>query len=47
MDAPTEIKRFLLEALSEKIDELILNEKPEHVDVEWLKGKLNQVNIIT
>jgi len=45
MDAPTEIKRMLMEVLGETIDELILTERPTHVDENWLKGKLNQVKI--
>jgi len=45
MDAPTEIKRMLMEVLGETIDELILTERPTYVDENWLKGKLNQVKI--
>ena len=45
MDAPTEIKRMLMELLGETIDELILKERPAHVDENWLKNKLNQVKV--
>lgn len=46
MDAPTETKRMLMEALGEKIDEIILNEQPEHSrNTNWLKAKLNQVEV--
>ena len=45
MDAPTEIKRMLMEVLGETIDELILSKRPTYVDENWLKDKLNQVKI--
>jgi len=31
--------------LGETIDELILKERPAHVDENWLKNKLNQVKV--
>ena len=46
MDAPTEIKRLLMEELGKTIDELILMERPTHVNKNWLKEKLNQVKVI-
>ena len=45
MDAPTEIKRILMETLGETIDKLILTERPSHVDENWLKSKLSEVKI--
>jgi hypothetical protein len=45
MDAPTEIKRMVMEVLGETIDELILSKRPTYVDENWLKYKLKQVKI--
>lgn len=45
-DAPSELKRMFLEALSETIDELILKERPAHVSEKELKLKLSEVKIV-
>jgi hypothetical protein len=45
MDAPTEIKRMLIESLGDTIDEIILGHRPKHVDEQWLRSKLKQVQL--
>ena len=47
MDAPSEIKRMLLELTEETIDDVILNHEWATQDKEWLKKKLSQVTIET
>jgi hypothetical protein len=46
MDAPAEIKRMLMECLGDTIDEIILGNRPENVDEQWLRRKLIEVKII-
>lgn len=47
IDAPTELKSMLLEAVSDTIDEIILTHKlGEHSDKKWLKTKLSKVKIV-
>ena len=50
-DAPTELKRTILEEVANKIDEIILNEiilndAPNHVDKTYLIRKLNNIKIV-
>jgi len=47
MDAPTKLKNFLLKTFSDKIDDLILSEAPNHVDKKSLSNKLNKIIIKT
>ena len=46
MDAPAEIKRMLMECLGETIDKIILGERPDYVNEEWLIDRLDKVKII-
>ena len=46
MDAPSEIKRMLMESVGDAIDEIILGHKPKHVDEQWLKSKLTKVKVL-
>jgi hypothetical protein len=46
MDAPSEIKRMLMESLGDTIDEIILGKRPDNVNEQWLKSKLAKVKII-
>ena len=46
MDAPAEIKRMLMECLGDTIDEIILGNRPENVDEQWLRRKLIEVKVI-
>ena len=46
MDAPAEIKRMLMESLGDTIDEIILGNRPEYVNEQWLKSKLIEVKVI-
>lgn len=46
MDAPSEIKRMLMESLGDTIDEIILGKRPDNVDEQWLRRKLIEVKII-
>ena len=46
MDAPSELKRMLLEETADKIDEIILNDAPKHVDKTFLINKLRSIKII-
>ena len=46
MDAPSEIKRMLMEYLGDTIDEIILSKRPGNVDEEWLRRKLIEVKVI-
>lgn len=45
MDAPSEIKSMLMEILGETIDEIILGERPDYVNEEWLRKKLIEVKV--
>ena len=44
-DAPSEIKSMLMEILGETIDKIILGERPNYVNEEWLTEKLNKIKI--
>jgi hypothetical protein len=46
MDAPSEIKRMLMESLGDTIDEIILGKRPKNVDEQWLRRKLIEVKVI-
>jgi hypothetical protein len=46
MDAPSEIKRMLMETLGDTIDEIILGKRPDYVDEQWLRRKLIEVKVI-
>jgi hypothetical protein len=46
MDAPSEIKRMLMESLGDTIDEIILGKRPDNVDEQWLRRKLIEVKVI-
>jgi hypothetical protein len=46
MDAPSEIKRMLMESLGDTIDEIILGKRPENIDEQWLRRKLIEVKVI-
>lgn len=46
MDAPSEIKRMLMESLGDTIDEIILSKRPDNVDEQWLRRKLIEVKVI-
>ena len=46
MDAPSEIKRMLMESLGDTIDEIILSKRPENIDEQWLRRKLIEVKVI-
>ena len=46
MDAPSELKRMLLEEVALKIDDIILkHDIGKNFDKEFIKNKLNQVSI--
>ena len=45
MDAPSEIKRMLMECLGDTIDEIILGKRPDNVDEQWLRRKLIEVKV--
>lgn len=45
MDAPSEIKRMLMESLGDTIDEIILSKRPDNVDEQWLRRKLIEVKV--
>ena len=45
MNAPSEIKSMLMELLGDKIDEIILNQSPDHVNKDWLREKLSSVKV--
>jgi hypothetical protein len=45
MDAPSEIKRMLMESLGDTIDEIILGKRPDNVDEQWLRRKLIEVKV--
>jgi hypothetical protein len=46
MDAPSEIKRMLMESVGVAVDEIILGNRPEHVNEQWLKSKLTKVKVL-
>ena len=46
MNAPSEVKSMLIEALGETIDKIILDKRPNHFCEEWLKKELNSVKLI-
>jgi hypothetical protein len=46
MDAPSEIKRMLMESVGEAVDEIILGNRPDNVDEQWLRRKLIEVKVI-
>ncbi len=46
MDAPSEIKRMLMESLGDTIDEIILGKRPDNVNEQWLRRKLIEVKVI-
>lgn len=46
MDAPSEIKRMLMELVGEAVDEIILGNRPDNVDEQWLRRKLIEVKVI-
>lgn len=46
MDAPSEIKRMLMESLGDTIDEIILGKRPDNVDEQWLRRKLIEVKVM-
>ena len=46
MDAPSEIKRMLMECLGDTIDEIILGKRPDNVDEQWLRRKLIEVKVV-
>ena len=46
MDAPSEIKRMLMESVGVAVDEIILGNRPEYVNEQWLKSKLIEVKVI-
>lgn len=45
MDAPSEIKRMLMDSLGDTIDEIILGKRPENVNERWLRRKLIEVKV--
>ena len=45
LDAPSELKSLLMEAVGMKLDEIILNECPKHVDEKYLKKKLDSIEV--
>ena len=47
VDAPSEIKSMLMEILGETIDKIILGERPDYVNEEWLIDRLDKVKIIS
>lgn len=46
MDTPSEIKRMLMESVGDAVDEIILGNRPENVDEQWLRRKLIEVKVI-
>jgi hypothetical protein len=45
MDAPSEIKRMLMESVGDAVDEIILSKRPGNVDEQWLRRKLIEVKV--
>ena len=46
VDAPSELKKHLLQEFSDIIDKIIINDKPENCDLNWLINKLNSIKIV-
>jgi hypothetical protein len=46
MDAPSEIKRMLMESVGVAVDEIILGNRPEYINEQWLKSKLTKVKVL-
>lgn len=46
VDAPSEIKSMVMTILGETIDKIILGERPDYVNEEWLRRKLIEVKVI-
>jgi hypothetical protein len=46
MDVPSEIKRMLMESVGVAVDEIVLGNRPEHINEQWLKSKLTKVKVI-
>ena len=46
MDAPSEIKRMLMESVGVAVDEIILSNRPEYINEQWLKSKLTKVKVV-
>ena len=46
MDTPSEIKRMLMESVGVAVDEIVLGNRPEHINEQWLKSKLTKVKVI-
>ena len=45
VDAPSEIKSMVMTILGETIDKIILGERPDYVNEEWLIDRLDKVKI--
>jgi hypothetical protein len=45
MDAPSEIKRMLMESVGDAVDEIILGNRPDNVSEQWLRRKLIEVKV--
>jgi hypothetical protein len=45
VDAPSEIKSMIMTILGETIDKIILGERPDYVNEEWLIDRLDKVKI--
>ena len=45
MDAPSEIKRMLMESVGDAVDEIILGNRPDNVNEQWLRRKLIEVKV--
>jgi hypothetical protein len=46
MDAPSEIKRVIMESVGDAVDEIILSNRPDNVNEQWLRRKLIEVKVI-
>lgn len=46
MDAPSELKKNLLQEINEKLDEIIINDCPYRTNETWLSNKLNRIKVI-
>ena len=46
IDSPSELKKMLLEEVANTIDEIIINDAPKRVNMNWLKNKLNKIKVI-
>jgi len=45
MDTPSEIKRMLMESVGDAVDEIILGNRPDNVNEQWLRRKLIEVKV--